>query len=336
MANTNKNRSSTFSLFSKAKRDAPEAQPYSGLEVVPLSDEKIVVDHEADGDYSTLEVAVASDEKICVADEPQDYSTLEVVDPALQGVNYPFATRHHMAQTHNQDHDPYNAPLPPLPSEQLQSHNPDEISPTTSDSHRRSKKHLLRARLLRECGIWFDKRFYAGEEGMEIKMSRSATLFRDMQWEVMCGESSVMKIRGNPNSWSEKREFMDATGGPLFKTRKQGSGSRVAESVHGQVVFVLKEDTESVSSSWTVDFTNARDKRTIRWNVRGSATTRDIYINCYGIPIGRITRPEDGIDELFKEKNIYIVKVSPGIDFTIMAALTVAYDDLRLEGGAAL
>lgn len=40
-------------------------------------------------------------------------------------------------------------------------------------------------------------------------------------------------------------EFMDSTGGPLFKTRKQGSGSRVAESVHGQVVFVFKEDQES-------------------------------------------------------------------------------------------
>lgn len=38
-------------------------------------------------------------------------------------------------------------------------------------------------------------------------------------------------------------------------------------------------DFDAVNPTWTVEFTNARDKRTVRWSVRGSATTRDVYIN---------------------------------------------------------
>lgn len=59
---------------------------------------------------------------------------------------------------------------------------------------------------IKECGVWFDRQFYAGDTGMEIWMSRNGTsLFRDMRWEVICGTRRVLAIRGNPHSWSEKR-----------------------------------------------------------------------------------------------------------------------------------
>lgn len=62
---------------------------------------------------------------------------------------------------------------------------------------------------IKECGVWFDRQFYAGDTGMEIWMSRNSTsLFRDMRWEVICGTRRVLAIRGNPHSWSEKRGML--------------------------------------------------------------------------------------------------------------------------------
>jgi hypothetical protein len=34
-----------------------------------------------------------------------------------------------------------------------------------------------------------------------------------------------------------------------------------------------------VNPSWTVEFTNARDKRTVKWNVSGSSSTKDVHVN---------------------------------------------------------
>lgn len=110
-------------------------------------------------------------------------------------------------------------------------------------------------------------------------MSRNRTFFRDMRWEVICGNQRILGIRGNPNSWNQKREFSDTRGNLLFKMKKAKGKKRVGESKHGAVVFAVQRERDELNASWTVEFTNARDKRTVRWNVRGSATTNDVYVN---------------------------------------------------------
>jgi hypothetical protein len=42
---------------------------------------------------------------------------------------------------------------------------------------------------------------------------------------------------------------------------------------------MIRELIEIVNPSWTVEFTNARDKRTVKWNVKGSSSTKDVHVN---------------------------------------------------------
>jgi hypothetical protein len=241
-----------------------DSEPYSGLEVVEISDEKMVALPDIN-EYSTLELTATlfpSSGKDPFDFHSQDYSTLEIptsIDlPTSPMSNYPSLRRRSSmpSRSGSRSSSILDAPLPPLPTIP----HPNHLSPhrKTSDQtlgtlHRsnqsvRSHISMLQTpRRIKECGVWFDRRFYAGEGGMEIWMSRNRTWVRDMRWEVICGSSRVLAIRGNPNSWGEKREFCDTRGNLLFKTRKQGGKAkrRVAVSKHGQVVFAVSKDFDT-------------------------------------------------------------------------------------------
>jgi hypothetical protein len=190
--------------------EEPQPQPqhsfYDGIEVVGPSDEKMVVEDEDRiiPEHSTLEVLDYPSNKQFDYDytgHPYDfygsdnYSTLEVRPPSVHSLPICFSPS--LAQ---RSPSLLDAPLPPLPHERAPNR-----APTSKFSSRSLKQNVLKPRRMRECGVWFDRRFYAGEEGMEIKMSRNSTIFRDMRWEVMCGSTRVLGARGNPNSWKEKR-----------------------------------------------------------------------------------------------------------------------------------
>jgi hypothetical protein len=288
-------------------------EPFSGLEVVEVSDEKMIALPDI-SEYSTLELTATlfpSYGKDPFDFHHQDYSTLEIPTsmdlPTSPMSNYPSLRRRSSmpSRSGSRSSSVLDNPLPPLPSipnKPLGPHRKasEQTLGTLHRSNQSVRSHislLQTPRRIKECGVWFDRRFYAGEGGMEIWMSRNRTWVRDMRWEVICGSSRVLAIRGNPNSWGEKREFCDTRGNLLFKTRKQGGKGkrRVAVSKQGQVVFAVSRDPDTckstnslswyrrliaiVNASWTVEFTNARDKRTVKWNVRGSASTNDVYVN---------------------------------------------------------
>ncbi|CAG8972521.1 hypothetical protein HYALB_00001213 [Hymenoscyphus albidus] len=309
-------------------------ESYSMLEVVPLPDDKIALQDSSN--YSTLEAIIPDAHKIANHDfaQHQNYSTLEIPN-GLVPTHYPFSIRSRSnslrspsirsPSIRSASSSILDSPLPPLPPMPAYDydHQNQYLSVSRSPSRQTlSSKQSIRSHIsrmatqsrIKECGVWFDRQFYAGDTGMEIWMSRNSTIFRDMRWEVICGTRRVLGIKGNPHSWGQKREFTDTRGNVLFRTKKQGSQRRIAESNRGQTVFAFTRDPDTLNPTWTVEFTNARDKRTV----------------CFGVPIGRISRPEGGT---VKEKNSYIVKVSPGFDYTIMCALTVAVDDFRQGGG---
>ncbi|KAG9238972.1 hypothetical protein BJ875DRAFT_275659 [Amylocarpus encephaloides] len=316
-----------------------ENDNFSTLEVATPTDEKMSLALPDISEYSTLEVSATifpSNEKIAFNDT---YSTLEVTPTAFELPESPSSTytqlRRNSMPNRNIGRSPnfLDAPLPPIPPPESRFLRPARsLGRMSSKQSIRSHASVLHPpRRVKECGVWYDRRFYAGEGGMELWMGRNRTYLRDMRWEVICGNNRVLRIRGNPNSWSEKREFSDTRGNLLFKTKKQGRNKRTAESKHGHVVFAIGKDVDSVVPSWTIEFTNARDRRTVRWDVTSGPSMRDIHITCYGVQIGRISRHEPG--GLKKEKKSYVVKISPGIDYTIMAALTVAFDDFRMDSG---
>jgi hypothetical protein len=242
------------------------SEPYSGLEVVEISDEKMVALPDIN-EYSTLELTATlfpMSGKDPYDFHNQDYSTLEVptsIDIPLSPMsmsNVPSLRRRSSmpSRSGSRSSSMLDAPLPPLPNiPNANQHGPQRKTSeqTLGTLHRsnqsvRSHISLLQTpRRIKECGVWFDRRFYAGEGGMEIWMSRNRTWVRDMKWEVICGSSRVLAIRGNPNSWGEKREFCDTRGNLLFKTRKQGGKvkRRVAVSKHGQVVFAVSRDPDA-------------------------------------------------------------------------------------------
>jgi hypothetical protein len=242
------------------------SEPYSGLEVVEISDEKMVALPDIN-EYSTLELTATlfpMHGKDPYDFHNQDYSTLElpttidIPTSPMSTSNYPSLRRRSSmpSRSGSRSSSLLDAPLPPLPNiPNANQHGPqrkpsEQTLGTVHRSNQSVRSHislLQTPRRIKECGVWFDRRFYAGESGMEIWMSRNRTWVRDMKWEVICGSSRVLAIRGNPNSWGEKREFCDTRGNLLFKTRKQGGKSkrRVAFSKQGQVVFSVSRDPDA-------------------------------------------------------------------------------------------
>jgi hypothetical protein len=245
------------------------SEPYSGLEVVEISDEKMVALPDIN-EYSTLELTATlfpMHGKDPYDFHTQDYSTLElptsidIPTSPMTASNYPSLRRRSSmpSRSGSRSSSLLEAPLPPLPNiPNANQHGPqrkasEQTLGTVHRSNQSVRSHislLQTPRRIKECGVWFDRRFYAGESGMEIWMSRNRTWVRDMRWEVICGSSRVLAIRGNPNSWGEKREFFDTRGNLLFKTRKQGGKAkrRVAVSKHGQVVFAVSRDPDACKS----------------------------------------------------------------------------------------
>lgn len=86
-----------------------------------------------------------------------------------------------------------------------------------------------------------------------------------------------------------------------------------------------------MSSKSTVHFINAADGRPVELEVKGDWFDRSATITCGGQPVAAIGRSFFNVRELFANKQTYFVKVAPGVDLTMIAAVCVCLDERENE-----
>jgi len=167
---------------------------------------------------------------------------------------------------------------------------------------------------------------------LEMTMSRRSTLVKDTIWEVNGLGWGILWIRGKTRSLNRERHFSDPKGNSLFVMQKQDLSTRVAQTADGRVLFSIKRAL-GLKPQFSAEFTNVWDEQAVTWDVKGSPARRGLDVTCNGVQIGSVTRPKSGLREMFSETCTYVVTLGPGLDYTIMAAITVAYDDIRVHEG---
>ncbi|PVH82607.1 hypothetical protein DL98DRAFT_513715 [Cadophora sp. DSE1049] len=91
------------------------------------------------------------------------------------------------------------------------------------------------------AGVWFTKGFFAGREGMQIKMTRRVTNFSKMEWVIESDDGSrILKSFGHSNSLSRKTDFSDIDDTPIFTFQKKTGSTRVAEAPNDTSLFTIR------------------------------------------------------------------------------------------------
>jgi uncharacterized protein YxjI len=80
-----------------------------------------------------------------------------------------------------------------------------------------------------------------------------------------------------------------------------------------------------------VHFTNAADGRNVELEVKGDWFDRSAEITCGGQVVACIGRSFFNLNQIFADKQTYQVKVAPGVDLTMIAAICVCLDESQNE-----
>jgi len=137
-------------------------------------------------------------------------------------------------------------------------------------------------------------------------------------------------------SMSQRKDVFDGSGKKMFQIRSHGvfGNEDVAEAPDGSPLFSIKHEVGIIGSSkWNITFNNAIGQTLICWKVkRNHGHTLDVTWN--DILVGQITRPKRGITETFSPYHTYTVNVAPNVDYSIMAAMCISYDDWVTRRGS--
>ncbi|KAE9966180.1 hypothetical protein BLS_007183 [Venturia inaequalis] len=144
----------------------------------------------------------------------------------------------------------------------------------------------------------------------------------------------VCRCKGKVLSISDKKVFTDLQGNKLFDLKNKHLAlfkSFKAVGPDGSVLFRVKGHFSVLSSKSTVEFTNAADGRHVELEVKGDWFDRSATITYGGQQVASIGRSFFNIREVFADKQTYFVKVAPGVDLTMIAALCVCLDERENE-----
>ncbi|PMD23303.1 hypothetical protein NA56DRAFT_66745 [Hyaloscypha hepaticicola] len=172
------------------------------------------------------------------------------------------------------------------------------------------------------------KGLFAGEQGIQFTMSRRIITMSKIEWMIESpGGSRLLKCYEQVNSLSRKRDFFDIEGNQLFDFQRRIGSTRTAEAPHGGTLFIVKNASLHLSPHWAVSMGNTTDNDSAQWIARGDESMENVIVNWGGFQVGCISC-KSGL-----KKHTYTVNVAPEMNYTIMAALTTVFDDLRTDEG---
>ncbi|KAI9054869.1 hypothetical protein LZ554_002013 [Drepanopeziza brunnea f. sp. 'monogermtubi'] len=175
-------------------------------------------------------------------------------------------------------------------------------------------------------GLWLTKGFFSGPLGMHIKMTRRIKAFSKVEW-IVEGEngSTLLKCFGQAKSTSRQTEFRDADDGQICQFRKKSGNTMVAQTPDGIMLFTIKSGSIYSSPNFTIN--HGSDLSAGQWIAKGGDDMESLRATWRGFQVGRISL------ESKLKKHTYVLEVAPDVDYCIMAALTIVFDDLRMDRG---
>ncbi|EKD19638.1 hypothetical protein MBM_01590 [Drepanopeziza brunnea f. sp. 'multigermtubi' MB_m1] len=175
-------------------------------------------------------------------------------------------------------------------------------------------------------GLRLTQGFFSGPLGMHIKMTRRVKAFSKVEW-IVEGENgaTLLKCFGQSKSTSRQTEFRDADDGQICQFRKKSGNTMVAQTPDGIMLFTIKSGSIYSSPNFTIN--HGSDLSAGQWIAKGGDDMESLRATWRGFQVGRISL------ESKLKKHTYVLEVAPDVDYCIMAALTIVFDDLRMDRG---
>jgi len=144
----------------------------------------------------------------------------------------------------------------------------------------------------------------------------------------------VLQCRGQALSLSDRKEFSDRAGRPLFSLRTRHFSlhkSFYAEGPDGLVLFEVKGKFSIGTSKMVATFTNASNRAPIELVVKGDWFDRSATITLGDIVVAQISRSFFNAGQIFGGQQTYYVAIAPNVDLSLIAALCVCLDERENE-----
>ncbi|KAH8663581.1 tubby C-terminal-like domain-containing protein [Tricladium varicosporioides] len=144
----------------------------------------------------------------------------------------------------------------------------------------------------------------------------------------------VVQCRGQTFSISDRKEFADAHGRPLFSLRTKLLSihkSFYAEAPDGRELFLVKGKFSIGTSKMIATFVNQSNGQPVELLVKGDWLDRSATITMNGVVVAQISRSYFNMREIFGGQQTYYVTVAPHVDLALMAAVCVCLDEKENE-----
>jgi len=149
---------------------------------------------------------------------------------------------------------------------------------------------------------------------------------------------AVCKCQGKTFSFSDRKEFADNQGRPLFDLRNKLMSIHktfYAQAPNGDHLFEVKSKFSIGKSKMIATFNNASTNAPIELLVKGDWFDRSATITLNGMVIAQISRHFMNMREIFAGQQTYYVTIAPNVDLAMMAAICICLDEKENESSAA-
>lgn len=147
----------------------------------------------------------------------------------------------------------------------------------------------------------------------------------------------VVRCQGTTFSLSDRKEFQDSAGRPLFSLRNKLIAIHktfYAEAPDGKILFEVKSKFSIGKAKMVVTFQNlASNNANIELYIRGDWIDKSatITVGDGGAVIAQISRKIFNAREILGGQQTYYCTVAPGVDVAMVAALCVCLDEKENE-----
>ncbi|TVY33933.1 Protein LURP-one-related [Lachnellula occidentalis] len=165
----------------------------------------------------------------------------------------------------------------------------------------------------------------------------------------------VVQCRGQTFSLSDRKEFADTAGRPLFSLRTKllsihkcfyaeapggevlfevkGKFSRIERErgMEGIIVLMMNENELVGTSKMVATFQNAANGAPVELLVKGDWLDRSATITMGNVVVAQISRSYFNMREMVGGQQSYYVTVAPNVDLALMAAICVCLDEKENE-----
>jgi len=173
---------------------------------------------------------------------------------------------------------------------------------------------------------------------MALKVREHKTAFSGDDFSIKDAVTGqrIFQVDGKVFSLSQKKEFLDATGKPLFHIKKRLISLHTTydgySAANDEELFTVKSSF-SFGTKLTATFKNrAGAGEEVSLVLKGDLLDRKAEIQTdSGIPVARISRSFANAGELLFDQQTYFLTIAPGVDAALLVAICIVLDEKSNE-----